>query len=136
MESINLTNEQRLYLQAIFDYFREYGKWPTHTYLEQQFIRTHPDLDIEETVQSLPAGLTSPVDLLNAESKATLTVPAIYQCWDSVQELNTFVSIIEICVETYFNSEGETRSLSSADLARDNPTWRECYSQGWAFIAR
>lgn len=125
MESIDLTNEQRLYLQAIFDYFREYGKWPTHTYLERQFIHIHPDLDIEEIAQSLPAGLTSPVDLLNAESKATLTVPAIYQCWDTVQELNTFVSVIEICVETYFNSEGETRSLSSADLARDNPTWRE-----------
>ena len=39
MESINVTDEQRLYLQAIFDYFREYGKWPTHTYLERQFIQ-------------------------------------------------------------------------------------------------
>ncbi len=35
MEFINLTNEQRLYLQAIFDYFSEYGKWPTYTYLER-----------------------------------------------------------------------------------------------------
>ncbi len=125
MESMNLTNEQRLYLQAILNYFREYGKWPTHKHLERQFIRTHPDLDIEEIVQSLPDGLTSPVDLWNAESKAALTVPAIFQCWGSVQELNTFVSVIEICVETYFNSEGETRSLSSVDLARDNPIWRD-----------
>jgi uncharacterized protein (TIGR02391 family) len=125
VESMNLTNEQRLYLQAILNYFREYGKWPTHKHLERQFIRTHPDLDIEEIVQSLPDGLTSPVDLWNAESKAALTVPAIFQCWGSVQELNTFVSVIEICVETYFNSEGETRSLSSVDLARDNPIWRD-----------
>jgi uncharacterized protein (TIGR02391 family) len=125
MESSNLTDEQRLYLQAIFDYFREYGKWPSHTYLERQFIHTHPDLDIEEIAQSLPGGLTSPVELWNADSKATLTVPAIYQCWGSVQELNTFVCVIEICVETYFNSGGEMQSLSSADLARNNPTWRD-----------
>ena len=125
MESINVTDEQRLYLHAIFDYFREYGKWPTHTHLERQFLRTHPDLDIEEIAQSFPAGLTSQVDTLNPESKAILTVPAIYQFWGSVQELSTFVLVIERCVETYYNSGGETRSLSSADLARDNPTWRD-----------
>ena len=108
MEPINLTDDQRLYLQTIFDYFREYGKWPTHTYLERQFLRTHPDLDIEEIAQSFPAGLTSQVDLLNTESKATLTVPAIYQFRGSAQELSTFVLVIEICVE-YYNSGGETR---------------------------
>ena len=125
MESINLTDEQRLYLQAIFDYFREYGKWPMHTYLERQFLHTHPDLDIEEIAQSFPAGLTSQMDSWNTESKAILFVPAIYQFWGSVQELSTFVLVIERCVETYFNSGGEMRSLSSADLARDNPTWRD-----------
>ncbi len=125
MESIDLTDEQRLYLQAIFDYFREYGKWPTHTYLERQFLRTHPDLDIEEIAQSFPAGLTSQVDSLNTESKAILTVPAIYQFWGPVQELSTFILVIETCVENYYSSGGETRSLSSADLARDNPTWRD-----------
>lgn len=125
MESIDVTDEQRLYLQAIFDYFREYGKWPTHTYLERQFLRTHPDLDIEEIAQSFPAGLTSQVDSLNTESKAILTVPAIYQFWGSVQELSTFVLVIETCVENYYSSGGEMRSLSSADLARDNPTWRD-----------
>lgn len=125
MEATNVTDEQLLYLQAIFDYFREYGKWPTHTYLDRQFIRTHPDLDIEEIVQSLPAGHTNPVDLLNVDSKAILTVPAIYQYWGPVQELSTFVLVIETCIENYYSSGGETRSLSSADLARDNPTWTE-----------
>lgn len=125
MESINLTDEQRLYLQAIFDYFREHGKWPTHKYLERQFIRTHPDLDIEEIGRSLPNGLTSQVELWNVDSKAILTVPAIYQLWGPIQELDTFVRVIEMCVETYFSSGGETQSLSSADLARDNPLWRD-----------
>ena len=125
MESINLTEEQRLYLQAIFDYFREHGKWPTHKYLERQFLRTYPDLDIEEIGRSLPNGLTSSVDLRNDDSKAVLTVPALYQHWGPIQELDTFVRVIEMCVETYFSSGGETQSLSSADLARNNPLWRD-----------
>ena len=124
MEPINLTDEQRLYLQAIFDYFREHGKWPTHQYLERQFIRTHPDLDIEEIARGLPHGLTNEVEFWNVDSKAFLTVPAIYRIWGPVQELDTFVRVIEICVELYFNSGGEAHSLSSADLTRDNPTWR------------
>lgn len=125
MEAINLTDEQRLYLQAIFDYFREQGKWPVVKYLEGKFLRTHPDLDIEEIAQSLPDGLTYHVDFWNPESKVMLTVPCIYQCWGSVQELNTFVRVIEICVALYFNSGGEKQTLSSSDLARDYPTWRE-----------
>ena len=65
------------------------------------------------------------MDLLNVDSKAILTVPAIYQYWGPVQELSTFVLVIETCIENYYSSGGETRSLSSADLARDNPTWTE-----------
>src|SRR5579864_9233975 len=103
MDLINLTDDQRLYLQTIYDYFHTEGRWPTHKYLERRFIQTHPDLDMEEIAQSLPAGLTNPVDFLIADSKATLTVPAIYQCWGSVQELSAFVLVIKICVETYFN---------------------------------
>lgn len=125
METINLTEDQRLYLQAIFDYFREQGKWPTLKYLEGIFLRTHPDLDIEEIAQSLPDGLSSHVEFWNPESKVILTIPAIYQCWGLVQELNTFLGVLEMCVGLYFNSGGESPTLSSADLARDNPTWRE-----------
>ena len=125
MESINLTNEQRLYLQAILDYFREFGKWPILKHLEGQFLRTHPDLDIEEIAQSLPDGLTHHVDFWNPESKVVLTIPGIYKCWGLVPELSSFLNILEICTDLYFNSGGETRTLSSADLARDNPTWRD-----------
>ncbi len=35
MEPVNLTDDQQLYLQTIFDYLHENGKWPTHKYLVQ-----------------------------------------------------------------------------------------------------
>jgi len=48
MEAINLTAEQKLYLQHIFEYFRMNSQWPTHQYLDKLFYEGHPDLDIRE----------------------------------------------------------------------------------------
>src|SRR2546421_10978210 len=107
MEPINLTDVQGLYLQVIFDYFQTESRWPTHKYLERQFIQTHPDIYIDELVQSLPSGLTNAVSLSYLDSKAYLTVPGMYQCQGSMVYLDAFVNVIEICVNTYFKSPDE-----------------------------
>jgi hypothetical protein len=60
MEPVNLTDDQRLYLQAIFDYFHEHGKWPTYSFLERVFLQSHSTLTIDEIVKSLPPGLSKP----------------------------------------------------------------------------
>jgi len=39
-----LNDDQQLYLQTVFDYFRGHAKWPTHRYLEQWFFQYHPNL--------------------------------------------------------------------------------------------
>jgi hypothetical protein len=131
-----LNDNQRLYLQTIFDYFREHGEWPTHRYLEHTFYHTHPDLDIEEVVQNLPDGLTSPVDLRNDSSKATLNVSSIYQIWGSEKELDTFVHVIELCVDTYFRSSDGKPRISSNDIAQYNLQWRKMAIRkvGWLLL--
>src|SRR5437899_4808349 len=125
MEPINLTDDQRLYLQAIFDYFQMEVKWPTHKYLERQFIQTNPVIYIEELVQNLPSGLTNEVSLGYLDSKAYLTVPGVYQCQGSRQLLDAFVNVIEICVDTYFQSSDEQPYISSDAIKRYYPLWRE-----------
>src|SRR5260370_10920047 len=125
MALLELNDDSRLYLQTVFDYFREHGEWPTHRYLEHWFFQAHPDLDIEEVVQSLPSGLTSPVDLMDAGSKATLTVSSIYQIWGPVQELDTFVHVVELCVDAYVSSLDGKPRISSNDIVQNNPQWRE-----------
>ena len=125
VELPELNEDQRLYLQKIFDYFREHLKWPTHRYLELWFFQTHPNLDIEEVAQSLPGGLTSPVDLRNDNSKAILNVSSIYQNWGTVQELDAFVRVVELCVDTYFRSPDGKPRISSNIIAENNPLWHE-----------
>ena len=132
-----------LYLQAIFDYFQMEVKWPTHKYLERQFIQTHPDIYIEELVQNLPSGLTrSGVDPNYLDSKAYLTVPGMYQCLGSRQYLNAFVNVIELCVNTYYQSPDEQPHISSdehysayyplleTEQAHLRTTSEDCCSQG------
>jgi hypothetical protein len=107
MEQGKLTSEQRLYLQMIFDYFHEHGKWPTYSYLERAFHEGHPELDLDEIVESLPPGLSKPLSAYtfspagSANEEAILTVPALYLCQGAVEDLADFVRTLRFCVERY-----------------------------------
>jgi uncharacterized protein (TIGR02391 family) len=122
MEAINLTEEQRLYLQHIFEYFRKNSQWPTHQYLDGVIDRERPDLDIVQIWKSLPQGLTNSMDLNWPDSKATLTVPAIYLLEKNAPELATFLKVLKIFVDNYRPSSENW--VSSETIVRDHPTWR------------
>ncbi len=122
MEEIKLIEEQRLYLQHIFEYFRMNSQWPTHQYLDDIFYKEHPDLDIEDIWRRLPQDLTSYMDLNRPDSKATLTVPAIYLLGRNTPELDTFLKVLKVCVDNYRPSDESW--ISSEIIIRDHPTWR------------
>jgi len=122
MEPVNLNDQQRLYLQTIFDHFHENGKWPTYSNVERTILQTYPDLDIDEIVKSLPPGLSKPFNAYMfdvpgfANEDTLLTVPAIYPCQGSQEDLTDFVRAIRFCVERYNSSDKEKRQVSSNDL--------------------
>src|ERR1700680_1051543 len=103
-KQVNLTGDQRLYLQQIFNRLRQNNRWPTLSELDAWFTYYHPDLDIEEIWKSLPQGLTNYMDLNQPESQATLTIPAIYQLENNASALTAFLEIIKLCVNTYMRS--------------------------------
>ena len=45
-KQVNLTGDQRLYLQQIFNGLRQNNRWPTFGELDQWFTYHYPDLDI------------------------------------------------------------------------------------------
>ncbi len=120
MEPVNLNDQQRLYLQTIFDNFHENGKWPAYSNVERTILQTYPDLDIDEIVKSLPPGLSKPFNAYMftgyANEDTLLTVPAIYLCQGSEEDLTDFVRTIRFCVERYNSSDKEKRQVSSNDL--------------------
>jgi hypothetical protein len=117
-----LDNDELFYLQTIFHYFQEEGKWPTHKYIERFFIRIMPDSDIEDIVQGLPKGLTNPVNLNDPNSKAYLSIPAVYLCDNSTQILEGLIHLIQHCITIYFNRDDPR--LNSEEL-RDHYAWKE-----------
>ncbi len=38
---MELSGDQRVYLQTVFDHFRQHGEWPAHKYLEHM-LWIHP----------------------------------------------------------------------------------------------
>src|SRR5260370_5861815 len=123
MQPIHLTEDQYLYLQRIFDWFQEQSQWPTYRELDQWFNYYHAHLDIEEIWKSLPQGLTNSMDLNQLESRATLTVPAIYLLKNNRNVLHPFLEVIKICADIYIRSSAEKPEISSARLLQDNPLW-------------
>ncbi len=130
MEPVNLTDDQRLYLQAIFDYFNTNGEWPTGRYLEQTLFQTHPDLDVDEVSSSIPEDITPVL----SNGKVILSVPAIYLCQGSANLLRTFVSVIRLCFDIYTRSPDDRRPhISSNDLTSHYPL---CKNPGFNLSTR
>ena len=122
MEPVNLSEQQRLFLQTIFDHFHTYGKWPAFSYMERTILQTYPDLNIDEIAKSLPPGLSKPFNAYMfdvpgyANEDTFLTVPAIYLCQGSEEDLTDFVRAIRFFVERYNSFDKEKRQVSSNDL--------------------
>ena len=121
MQKMDLTREQYLYLQHIFDFLQEKSRWPTYRELDQWFNHVYSHLDIEEIWKSLPSGLTNVMDLNQLESQATLTVPAIFLLKNTGPVLSAFFDVIKYCAATY-SSPGKPE-VSSKRMLLDNPFW-------------
>ncbi len=116
---MELSADQRLYLQTIFDYFHEHGKWPTYGYLDRKLTQIRRDLDIEEISKSLPSGWASAFAFnhdINAD--AVLSISAISICKSSEEDLANFIRALIFCVERYFSAEEDTIEISSHILAQ------------------
>src|SRR6266849_4535677 len=117
MELPTLNEDQRLYIQTIFDYFHEHAKWPTYRYVDHKLTQIRRDLDIDKITRSLPAGLATTFSYnLRLDDEAILFISAICLCPGSEEELADFVKTLIFCVERYFSAEEDTVQISSDDL--------------------
>ncbi|MFL5626739.1 MAG: hypothetical protein ACJ788_14240 [Ktedonobacteraceae bacterium] len=55
---MNIQEQQRLYLQIIFDYLREKAEWPTYRYVDKKLF-VDQGLDAKELSASLPNGFAN-----------------------------------------------------------------------------
>src|SRR2546430_6890894 len=114
---MDLSKTQGLYLQTVFDYFHEHGKWPTFKYVDRRLTHIRRDLDIAEITKGLPTGFAN-VFAFNHDlsANAILSASAISVCNGSQEDLAAFIRVIIFCVEKYFTSEEETIEITSEEL--------------------
>lgn len=106
MTQPQLNDDQLLYVQMIYDYFYEHGEWPTYQYIDRKLTSMRRDLDMEEISKSLPAGYGGLFAFNhNLKAQAYLTIPAIYLCVGSQEDLADFMKAMIYCVEKYFNAK-------------------------------
>ncbi len=133
MEQVDFTSEQRMYLQFIWNYFREYNQWPTHHQMDHFFNQHHPDLDIEDVWRSLPPGLTSHLDIHLLDNKASLTLPGIYLLEPQAPIFELFLALIQMCVDTFLHSE--SHEIKSEALLRTHLLYEPgVYQAGWLLL--
>jgi uncharacterized protein (TIGR02391 family) len=110
---MELSQQQRTYLQTIFDHFHRSGAWPMYRDLERHYDQIQSNVNVEDVATSLPAGLSN---AFAPSGEAMLTVPAIRLCQNSASDLRDFVLMIQLCVRKYLESGEEAPQFSSGDL--------------------
>jgi hypothetical protein len=117
MELSDLSDVQRRYVQTIFAFFHEQGKWPTYSYVERLMFKDDRGFDLRAIAKSLPNGFGNGVGYnANRDDTATLTIDAVRLCKGSDEEVFDFISAVRYCVEKYFQSEEEKPTVSSDEL--------------------
>src|SRR6266496_4625911 len=114
---MELADDQRLYLQNIYDYFHVNEQWPTYRHIERILTQVRRNLDIDEISKSLPMGFATAFAFnhdLNAE--AILSISAIQLCKGSEEDIADFIKVLQFCVERYYNAQEDTVQISSDDL--------------------
>lgn len=115
---MELSDIQRLFIQTIFDYLHEQGKWPTYGYVEQEISRIYRDFDMRGVSRSLPSGFGNAFAFnIDRNQEAFLRVPAILLCKGSEHILADFVQVLQYCVKKYFDF-GENYLQVTSDEVR------------------
>ncbi len=113
---MNIQDQQRLYLQTIFDYFHEKAEWPTYSYVDKKLFLEH-GLNAKEIAASLPDGFANGFRFENDLGReAILSIEAIRKCDNSEGDLADFLTTVRFLVERYKKAEEDNPLVTSADL--------------------
>ena len=117
---MELSDNHRLYLQTIFDYFHTKGTWPTPRYLEGAFFEKNPELNIDEVADSFPSGYVQVSSSSGSvySGGPVLTVPAMYLCQGSEEDLKDFIQAVRFCIEKYLKFD-EQPQIASDELSHE-----------------
>src|SRR5260370_11530529 len=97
-----LNDDERLFLQTIFNIFRVKGKWPTYDDVDRIITHKHPDFNMAAVSKSLPDGFAAGFGFdRRYDQEAFFIAPALYYCQGAEEEIADFIRVVPLCVERY-----------------------------------
>jgi hypothetical protein len=126
----DLTPEQRIVLDTIFEVFRDNAKWPTFDYVDKRVYDSH-GLELRDVLDSLPPDLVIYSRYGQPEETLPLRMAGVACCERQEGVVRTFLRILAWCVEKQqaHNPLLFEKTIAPSVTAKD--AVREWKDRGW-----
>src|SRR5260370_24905708 len=114
---MELNKYQLLYIQTVYDYFRENLQWPTFRQVQKKILPTHRDFRVVEVAKSIEDNQAAHF-FQNLDSQATITLKEIHQLPEAQQDLADLLEVIRYSVKKYFTEDKDGVRVTSEEISQ------------------
>src|SRR5581483_964056 len=114
---MELKKYQLLYIQTVYDFFREDLQWPTFRQVQRKILPMHRDFRVIEVAKSIE-GNPAPHFHQTLDTQASITLKEIRQLPESEQDLADLVKVIRYSVEKYTTEDKDGTRVTSEEVSQ------------------
>jgi len=115
---MELNKYQLLYIQTVYDYFRENLQWPTLRQVQRKILPTHRDFRVVDVAKSIEDNQAAHF-FQNLDSPATITLKEIHQLPQARQDLADLLKVIRYSVEKYLTEDKDGVRVTSEEISQN-----------------
>jgi len=116
---MELNKYQFLYIQTMYDYFRENLQWPTFRQVEKKIIPTHRDFRVLDVARSFEDNQATHFSYNHLDVPATITLKEIRHYPEAEKDLADLVKVIRYCADKYINSDEDQVTVTGEEVGRN-----------------
>ncbi len=115
---MELNKYQLLYIQTVYNYFRENLQWPTFRQVQGKILPTHRDFRVVDVAKSIEDNQAAHFHN-NLNSPATITLKEIHHLPEAKQDLVDLVKVIRYCVEKYITEDKDGVRVTNEEISQN-----------------
>src|SRR6266568_485727 len=113
---MDLTEYQLLYIQTVYDYFRENLQWPTYRQVQRKILPTHRDFRVVKVAESIEDNPARHF-YQNLDNQAAITLKEIHYLPEAKQDLVDLLKLINYSVEKYLTKDYQASRSSQTTVS-------------------
>ncbi len=116
---MDLNKYQFLYIQTMYDYFRENLQWPTFRQVEKKILPTHRDFRVLDVASSFEDNQAAHFFYQHLDVPATITLKEIRHYPEAEKDLADLAKVIRYCADKYVNSDEDQVTVTGEEVGRN-----------------